>query len=183
MLKIFRSLFSNKSRRNFIRYRVIRFDVDTRVVTVGVVGKSVVWKDDLANIIAETSIVFGLSCRDASWLGFYYGRDLRANLTQIGTAQTGKLVQLDVQVGSESDRYRVLHQGRNGLIKYLHVKSGQTYEELPLSIIRDDKTLSGFSAPAACYLGILSGYQYQKKLIRSGGDDTNVVQFSGGSFV
>lgn len=167
-LQWFKKLLSLRDTPSY-DYFIEEIDMPGHLVYLRCVGTRIVIKFKIESLIADMSVVNGLTPGQSCVLGGCYGRLLRAALE--GRDALSRAKRMDFLLSNRSGRYKITFQNRNGDIGYFDQKTGQEFVEHPLSLVSNDFVVSELDPSQACYLGILAGISVEKAVSSGKGDE------------
>lgn len=145
---------------NQYSYRLAEINHQSQEVILHMKNKGLFFKCSLSDAITNLTILNELSPLEASWLGGYYGRALRASMEH-GTALK-KAKNMTVLLKSPRGLYRIAFQERSGEIGYCNQKTKEILIEHPITIATNEHIITRFDSSQACYIGILAGIILEK---------------------
>lgn len=144
-----------------ILYRLSSIDIEKQTAVLHVISKNIFIKLTFAEIISDSEVIEGFSCREACWMGAYYGQALRAAVD--GKTHLRNIKKPVYLLKHKYGQYKIICENRDGTIGCLHIKTRKELTIHPLSIAQDDLFIKQFDANQACYIGILAGMAMKKK--------------------
>lgn len=128
--------------------------IDQNYIELHVKGKTTSIKEKkVVDVIYEHHIISGLSSRDASMVGVYYGY----NLKKIGSKN--RSINYPLLCINNEGRYRLTHEDRDGNIGYMDTKTNEIFLKSPIYLANNVTIIDQFDPTQACYIGILAGYR------------------------
>ena len=143
-----------------IYYRLSSIDPKKQTAILHVIHKSIFIKQTFSEIISDAEIIEGLSCKEACWIGVYYGKALRSALD--GKSHLKNIKKPTYLLKHKYGCYKIVCENRDGTIGCIHVKTRKEISANPICIAEDDSFISHFDANQACYIGILAGIAMKK---------------------
>ena len=133
----------------------------TQSVLLHIKHKNIFIKQTFSEIISTPSILDGLSCKHACWIGIYYGKALRMALESKKNHKN--FYKPNYLLKHKHGLYKIISENRNGTIDCLHIRTKKELNATPLLISQDEKLLKLFDPSQACYIGILAGIEISKR--------------------
>jgi hypothetical protein len=137
--------------------RIEEIDTFKKTVLIHCQGIEAPIKFRFREIIFDIAILDNLSSLQASWIGYYYGKEYFHELHEDRRSQNFEFLQK--QTGK---RFEIILQDRKGNIVYQDKQNKTTFALTPLKIITHKNLISGFDALQACYIGLLVGIAASK---------------------
>lgn len=165
------AFFANKASKP--KYRIVEVNTDSQEMTFCAIGKSVLLKRKFSDAVGDNNLISGLLPMDACWLGGYYGKSLKDNIA--GRNKFKKSTHISHLLDNPLSQYRIFSIKRNGDIVYCDKNSKVELSGLPLILARDESIISRFHPTQACYIGVLAGLNFEKKLQSTNKDSLEFV--------
>lgn len=147
-----------------VRYRISSIDTEKQTVLLHIIHKNIFLKQTLRDIIHDPEIIDGLSCRQACWVGVYYGiARRRAMMNAYRNDDRKPPSNLPYLLRYKRGRYKVIRIHRDGTVGCVYVKTQRELTVLPVDIAQDDIFIQYFDANQACYIGMLAGMMLEKE--------------------
>lgn len=156
-------------RPSAIRYRLSSVDIENQTLILHLTHKNIFIKQSFAEIIANPSLINGIDCEEACWIGIYYGKALHSAIS--GKTHLKNIKKPNYLLQHHHGSYKIISEHRDGKITCLHMKTKKTLCIEPLSIAKDSIFIHQFDPTQACYIGILAGIKMDKE------KDTTSVPF------
>ena len=144
-----------------VYYRISSVDAEEQTVILHIIHKSVFIKQTFSEIISDSEMIEGLSCKEACWIGVYYGKALRSALDR--KSHLKHIKKPNYLLKHRYGRYKIISENRDGTIECIHIKSRKEISTSPIYIAKDTAFINHFDANQACYIGILAGMAMEKK--------------------
>jgi hypothetical protein len=141
-------------------YRIEEINTKLNEVVLHSYGMRVTLRSPIVEIIADHNIINNLSAPHACWLGYYYGKQQRAE-TNITTTKH-QMKHVGVNLRDNKGHYKIISQERNGEIKYINIQSRKEFKKSPLFIAQNETLISQFDPSQACHIGMLAGLAANK---------------------
>jgi hypothetical protein len=137
-------------------YRIEEINTSLNEVVLHSRGARATLRTTITETIADHNIVNNLSALQACWLGYYYGKQQRAETSPNKKSKhASKHVAFNLQIGK--GHYKIVSQEREGEIKYIDVLTRKEFKDQPLDIAQNELLISQFDPSQACYIGMLAG--------------------------
>lgn len=144
-----------------ILYRLSSIDIEKQTAVLHVISKNIFIKLSFSEIISDPEVIEGFSCKEACWMGAYYGQALRTAVD--GKTHLRSIKKPTYLLKHQYGQYKIICENRDGTVGCLHIKTRKELTIHPLSIAQDDLFIEQFDANQACYIGILAGIAMKKK--------------------
>lgn len=155
--KDFRNQYLNKANP---LCRLEEINLEKKVIIIYCRGISSPIKLSLEEAIYDTMILSNLTPKQASWIGYYYGKYYKNSM---GNKKNQHSL-VDFAINEESAMFKIKMLDRQGNIIYSHDDQLCTIQ--PVKAMNDESVINNFAPIQACYIGILAGTS-TKKIIES----------------
>lgn len=152
-----------------IFYQISTIDLETQTALLHIKHKNIFIKQTFSEIISTPSVLEGLSCKHACWIGIYYGKALRNALKD--KKKLKNINKPSYLLKHKRGLYKIISENRDGTIDCLQIRTKRELNASPLLISQDENLIKLFDPSQACYIGILAGIEISKKERRA--SDTN----------
>lgn len=140
-------------------YRIEEINVVTNRIVIQCYGMRTLIKTTFSEAIYDSTILHGLPPKQASWLGYYYGKSLWETSAN---KKTNKKQEINFLPRFNKERFKIISMDRYSNITYLDMTLNKTYTEYPVEIIKNKYVITHLGSSQACYIGILAGMEATK---------------------
>ena len=155
--------FSNHIRNKFFIKanpvcRIEEINLEKKMIIIHCRGINSPIKLHLAEAIHDSMILSNLSPKQASWIGYYYGKyhkNLTNNKKNHGTF-------IDLTMDEKPSKFKIQMLDRQSNIIYSCDKSHYTIQ--PIKALNNESIINNFTPIHACYIGILAGTSPKKTI-------------------
>lgn len=143
-------------------YHIEEIDLTKQQLVIRCRGTRSIMRPSYVDVIADDTIIRGLSPMHACWVGGYFGRAFRSPDQK--KEMLGKMRNISFSLKNNRGRYKIIFQNRNGDIGYFDQKTKREFVEHPLTVANNEYIISGFDPSQACYIGMLAGISMEKTM-------------------
>lgn len=163
--------FSNHIRNKFLTKanpvcRIEEINLERKNIVIHCRGINSPIKLSLDEIIHDSMILSNLSPKQASWIGYYYGKYYKNSINNKKNYNNF----IDFSIDEESDKFKIKMLDRQGNVIYSH--DDKFYTIQPIKALNNESIINNFTPIQACYIGILAGTA-PKKIIDSRANHAN----------
>ena len=113
----------------------------------------------LDEVINDPAILANLSPKQASWIGYYYGKYYRELISEEKNCSNI----FNFTIDESLEKYNIVMLNRDGNLIYSSCIDNITHTISPINAIRSENIIMQFPSIQACYIGILAGTYNLKK--------------------
>ena len=143
--------------------RIEEFDFDDKIISLYCRGINSLIKLTLDEIINDSVMLTNLSSKQASWVGFYYGKHYQNLMNE--KKYCFNVSNFTIDISSKPEKYNIIMLNRFGHLIYSNQNNGLARAVLPINAINTN-IITQFSPMQACYIGVLAGIFASKNTAR-----------------
>lgn len=138
--------------------RIEEINLEKKVIIIHCRGINSPIKLSLDEAIYDTMILSNLTPKQASWIGYYYGKYYRGSIN----SKKNQNSFVDFAIDEESARFKIKMLDRQGNIIYSY--DDRLCAIQPIKALNDESIINNFAPMQACYIGILAGTSTKKAI-------------------
>ena len=154
--------------KKFIKHKIIREKPLCSIEEINLTKKTIIIhcrsidapiKLMLDEVINDPAILANLSSKQASWIGYYYGKYYRELLREENNCSNI----FNFTIDESLEKCNIVMLNRHGNLIYSSRVDNITHTISPINALRSENIIMQFTPIQACYIGILAGTYNLKK--------------------
>lgn len=138
--------------------RLEKIDLAKKIIIIHCRGLISPIKLSLDEAIYDSMILSNLTSKQASWIGYYYGKYYKNSINDKKNYNNFSAFSID----EGSNIFKIKMINRQGNIIYSY--GDKLYTIQPIRALNDESTIKNFNPIQACYIGILAGTSTKKAI-------------------
>ena len=139
--------------------RIEEINLTEQTIVIHCRGIGAPIKLTLDEIINDSIILANLSSKQASWIGYYYGKHYSESINK----ENGYPNILNFTIDEEPGKNNIIMLNRHGHLIYSS-QDKNTHTISPINAMRSENIIRQFTSIQACYIGILAGISNKNKI-------------------